>query len=380
VGTWRRRSLARGFSGLQDALRPGRPRTIASPTRVKVISVASAFPPDHERPVTRWTLAAIVATVLAALHPDAISRSSLWRLLHDIALKPHQSAYWLPSHDEHGDAKAPTLCPRYAKALASYKDGRLVMCCAATTGRQVLERTAPTTPAHPGRRERRDHEDLRHGPRVRLNSLAVATGQRAWTMGATRKTTDVVVHRTRAYHSLPRMQGDDGVMDNVHTPGSLDVCRVVARWCQGPCAPHKLQKGVQRRAFLRAPSHRHVFHCPPKHGSWLTQAAGFFGVLPRRFLARGRFLRVKDFARRLARFLQDDKARPAHPYRGTYTGEPFIRDTPFRRTRRQQRHGRACLSPRHKRFARLFSSPRPYRRQAASLVMDLRNALLVRLS
>jgi len=41
VGTWRRRSLARGVSGLQDTLRPGRPRTIASPTRVQVIAVAS---------------------------------------------------------------------------------------------------------------------------------------------------------------------------------------------------------------------------------------------------------------------------------------------------------------------------------------------------
>jgi hypothetical protein len=66
----------------------------------------------------------------------------------------------------------------------------------------------------------------------------------------------------------------------------------------------------------------------------------------------------------------------AHPYRWTYTGEPLIRDTPFSRTRRQQRHGRACFRPRPKRFERLFYSPRPYRRQAALLVMDLRNALL----
>jgi hypothetical protein len=50
----------------------------------------------------------------------------------------------------------------------------------------------------------------------------------------------------------------------------------------------------------------------------------------------------------------------AHPYRWTYTGEPLIRDTPFSRTRRQQRHGRACFRPRPKRFERLFYSPRPY--------------------
>ena len=365
VGKWRRRSLALGCSGLQDALRPGRPRTIASPTRVKVISVASAFPQDQERTVTRWTLDEIVATLLEALHTDAISRSSIWRILHDIDLKPPQSESWLKSHDEHFDAKAHTICPLEAKALESYKDGRLVICCDAKTGMQVLARTAPTTPAQPGRRERREHEDLRHGTRVLINSLAVAPGQLAWTMGATRKTTDLVVHLTRASQSLPRMQGDDGVMDNLHTHWSLDVCRVVARWCQVPFEPHKLKKGVQHRAFRSDPSHRHVLHFTPKHGSWLNQAELCFGVLPRRCLARGSFLSVKDFERRLERFLQDYNARHAHPYRWTYTGEPLRRDTPFSRTRRQQRHGRACFSPRPKRFARLFYSPRPYRRQAA---------------
>jgi hypothetical protein len=55
VGKWRRRSLALGLPGLQDALRAGRPRTIASPTRVQVIAVASALPQAQERTVTRWT-------------------------------------------------------------------------------------------------------------------------------------------------------------------------------------------------------------------------------------------------------------------------------------------------------------------------------------
>ena len=75
VGKWRRRYLALGLPGLQDAMRSGRPRTIASPTRVQVISVASALPQEQDRTVTRWTLAEIVAPLLDALHTDAISRS-----------------------------------------------------------------------------------------------------------------------------------------------------------------------------------------------------------------------------------------------------------------------------------------------------------------
>ena len=365
VGKWRRRYHDHGLSGLHDATRSGRPRTISSPTRVQVISVASELPQDQDRTVTRWTLDEIAATLLEDLHTDAISRASIWRILHDVDLKPHKSEYWLNSHDEHFDAKAHAICQLYVKALEYYQQDRLVVCCDEKTGMQVLERKAPTKPAQPGRRERREHEYIRHGTRVLINSLAVATGQLAWTIGATRKTADFVAHLKQAYQRLPRMQRYDWIMDNLNTHWSLEVCRLVARWCGVPFAPNKLQTGVQRRAFLGDPSHRHVLHFTPKHGSWLNQAELFFGVLSRRFLARGSFRSVKEFAVRLAQFLQDYNARHAHPYRWTYTGEPLVRDTPFSRTRRQQRHGRACFSPRPKRFERLFYPPRPYCRRVA---------------
>jgi len=365
VGKWRRRYHAQGLASLQDAPRPGRPKTIASPTRVQVISVASALPQDQDRSVTRWTLDEIVTALLETLGPDAISRSSIWRILEEVDLKPHKSEYWLNSHDEDFEAKAHPICQLYVGALEAYTQGRLVICCDEKSGMQVLERKAPTKPAQKGRRERREHEYIRHGTRVLINSLAVATGQIAWTLGATRKTPDFVAHLKHAYQRLPRMKRYDWVMDNLNTHWSLDVCRLVARWCGVSFEPNKLKTGPQRRAFLSDPSHRHVFHFTPKHGSWLNQAELFFGTLQRRFLARGSFTSLRDFERRLERFLKEYNTRHAHPYRWTYTGEPLVRDTPFSRTRRQQRHGRACFSPRPKRFERLFYSPRPDRRQPA---------------
>ena len=362
---WRRRYLDLGLPGLQDAVRPGRPKIIAPPTRVQVVSVASSLPQDQDRPVTRWSLDEIATALLETLGTDPISRSSIWRILQDVDLKPHKRAYWLNSHDEDFDAKAQTICQLYVNALESFKQGRLVICCDEKSGMQVLDRKAPTKPARPGQCERREHEYIRRGTRVLINSLAVGTGQIAWTIGATRKATDFVAHLKRAYQNLPRMKCYDWVMDNLNTHWSLDVCRLVARWCKIPFEPEKLKKGVQRRAFLSDPNHRHVFHFTPKHGSWLNQAELFFGVLQRRFLARGSFSSLKDFERRLERYLKDYNARHAHPYRWTYTGEPLVRDTPFSPTRRQQRHGRACFSPRPKRFERLLYSPRPYRRRAA---------------
>jgi transposase len=365
VSKWRLRYLALGLPGLQDAVRSGRPKIITPPTRVQVISMASTLPQDHDRLVTRWNLDEIVTTLLETLGTNAISRSSIWRILQEVDLKPHKSEYWLNSHDEDFEAKAQTICQLYVGALEAFEQSRVVICCDEKSGMQVLDRKAPTKPARPGQRERREHEYIRRGTRVLINSLAVATGKIAWTIGATRKAPDFVAHLKRAYQNLPRMRRYDWVMDNLNTHWSLDVCQLVARWCKVPFEPEKLKKGGQRRAFLSDPSHRHVFHFTPKHGSWLNQVELFFGVLQRRFLARGSFSSLKDFERRLERHLKDYNARHAHAYRWTYTGEPLVRDTPFSRTRRQQRHGRACFSPRPKRFEQLLYSPRLYRRQAA---------------
>jgi hypothetical protein len=133
--------------------------------------VASTFPQDQERPVTRWTWDAIATTVRDPLHPDPLSRASIGRILPDVELKPHKSAYWLHSPDEDFDAKAHPRWPLSGKALKAYEQGRLVSCCDEKTGMHVLERKAPTKPAPPGRRERREPEYLRHGPRVVPGSL-----------------------------------------------------------------------------------------------------------------------------------------------------------------------------------------------------------------
>ena len=88
-------------------------------------------------------------------------------------------------------------------------------------------------------------------------------------------------------------------------------------------------------------------------------------VLARRFLKRGDFDSAQDFETRLFDYLEIYNTHHAHPYRWTYTGQPLMRATPFSRTRRQQRQGRAWFSSRPQRFERVFYPPRPYKRAAA---------------
>ena len=332
--------------------------------RLAVMTMATRTPPTYHCPATRWSLDDLVAA-RQPYRREPMSRSSIWRLLAEADLQPHRSVYGLNSHDPDCEAKAQAICALSLNALDFLAHDRVVICTDEQTGMQMLQRQYPTPPLVPGKPEKRAHESIRHGVRAWIAAFVVATGPGVWHVGPTRTSADFAAHRTHVVTQLPAMRRDDWVVDHLHTHGSRAVCRLVAQWCAVPYRAKDLRRGVQRRAFLSDPRHRHVFHFPPKHGSWLNQVALWCSVLARRFLKRGDCESAHAFETRLADYLEVYNTHHAHPYRWTYTGQPFIRATPFSHTRRQQRQGRAWVHSRPKRFARAFSPPRPYKRAAA---------------
>jgi hypothetical protein len=332
--------------------------------RLDVMALATRKPARDHCAATRWSRDDWGAA-LAQGPTGPMSRSSIWRILDEADLKPHRSVYWLNSHDPDFEAKAHHICTLYLHALRFFEHGRVVICTDEKTGMQILQRKYPTQPIAPGQPEKREHEDMRHGVRALLASFVVATGHVVWNLGQTRTSADFATHLATVVQQLPAMQRYDWVVDNLNTHWSLEVCRLVAQGCNVPFVVKALHRGVQRRAFLSEPTHKHVFHFTPKHGSWLNQVELWFSVLARRFLKRGDFDSAHDFETRLDDYLEIYNTHHAHPYRWTYTGQPLVRATPFSRTRRQQRHGRAWFSPQPKRFERVFYPPRPYKRGAA---------------
>jgi hypothetical protein len=341
---------------------PAGPGAFPPSERIAVVCVASSKTEDHARPVSGWTLDEIAAAIIHEAHAEAISRSTVQRILAEADLKPHKSVYWLNSHDPDFEAIAKEVCGLYVQAPTFYQQGRLLLCCDEKTGMQVLGRPSPTQPPEPGKPEKREFEYIRLGTRTMITSFVVATGEVVWDLGPTRTNLDFRAHVLHVAKHFPEVERFDWVVDNLNTHMSLALCEAVASLCGLPLRPKALKTQEQRRAWLSDPEHGHVFHYLPRHGSWLNQVELWFSVLARQFLRRGDFASVEEFEGRLGRYMEAYNLERAHPYRWTYTGQPLVRGTPFSRTRRQRQRGRAWFGTRPQLYERILHPPRPYRR------------------
>jgi hypothetical protein len=295
-----------------------------------------------------------------------MSRSTVARVLAEADLKPHRTAYWLDSHAPDFAARSREICQLYLDAPRLWQAGELVVCADEKTGILIRRRKHPTLPARPGQPRRREHEYVRLGSTHLHATFCVPTGQVAYDLTRTHGGGDFAAHLRHAAAEMPRAGRYHWVLDNNRTHSTPAVCATVAELSGLALPASGLETGGQRRAWLGDPSHRHVFHFTPVHGSWLNQVELFFSVLSRKLLRRDDFASAEGFAERLAAWMAYHNRELAHPYRWTYAGTPLVRDTPFDRTLRQRKRGQAFAGGRPKFHERLFYPPRPYRKAAVA--------------
>ena len=141
---WRARFLAAGVDGLlQDATRPGRPRTARNAANVEqVVRITLEQTPPG---ATHWS----TRTLVAHLDTSASAVARIWRAH---GLKPHRVEPFKLSNDTHFIEKLEDIVGLYLDP----PERALVLCCDEKTQIQALDRTQPGLPLKRGRGKTND--------------------------------------------------------------------------------------------------------------------------------------------------------------------------------------------------------------------------------
>ncbi|WP_239313910.1 IS630 family transposase, partial [Frankia sp. Cj3] len=179
VRTWRGRFARRREAGLVDLPRSGRPRRISQAERAEVVALACPLPAETQVPLARWSCPELAAELLSRGLVDAISASSVRRILAEHPIKPWRYQSWIFARDPDFAAKAKVILDLYE---GFYQEEPLgpedrIVSIDAKPSIQARARIHPTAPPAPGRIIRVEHEYERHGALALLPALDVQTGR-----------------------------------------------------------------------------------------------------------------------------------------------------------------------------------------------------------
>ena len=316
---------------LADAPRSGAPPTFTPEQSCELLALACQKPEDVGVAITHWSHTDLAAAAVQLDIVDTISPSHVGRLLRELAIKPHQSRYWLfPQVDPVELSRSSIeISGLYLQAPTLLHQGTQVLCIDEKTGIQAIERNHSSLPTRPGHPERIEFEYQRHGTLALIAGFHVATGRVVCPrLGPTRTEEDLAqfIEELIEHYANPSLVV---LLDNLNTHKSEALVRLVAQHCcpdadlgkKGRKGPLKTMK--TRAAFLTDPAHRIRFVYTPKHCSWLNQIEIWFGILSRKVLRRGSFRSLQQLRERILAFIEHFNATMAKAFKWTYTGRPL---------------------------------------------------------
>ena len=280
---WRKRFVEEGLKGLADRKRSGRPKTFGACVIAEVTAIACELPATRNLPLSRFSAAEIAAEVVASSTTDAISASSVRRILKDAVIRPWRYRSWIFPRDPRFAEKAGVVLDLYARLFEGRELGEdeFVISTDEKTSIQARCRCHPSLPPGRARLLRVEHEYERKGALNYLAALDVHSGR---LFGRCEEKTGIA--------SFERL-----VTQLMATEPYATARRVYVVCDNG--SSHRGQASIDRTKD-KWPTVQLVH--VPVHASWLNQIEILFPIVQRKVLTPNDFLDLEEVPARIASF------------------------------------------------------------------------------
>ncbi len=262
---------------------------------------------ETKEPLSRQSLADLVRRAQTT-SGKKISRTTVWRMLHEAAIKPWQYEHWIFPRDPRFAEKAGPILDLYAGKWEGKQLGPkdYVLCMDEKTSIQARQRChEETPPKSKGKQKRKRRIEPEYKRKGALQYLAAWDVHRGIVLGRCEAKTGIKpfgrlvdqVLEQEPYHDAERLFY---VVDN----GSS----------------HRGQTSVER---MRRRDKKIILVHTPVHASWLNQVEIYFSIIQRKVLTPNDFANVDAIRLRLALYEQLSN-RPPKPFAWKFTRQDLL--------------------------------------------------------
>jgi len=266
---------------------------------VQVKALACELPATHDLPLSRWSVDELARHICQSGLVARLSHATLWRWLHEDAIRPWQHRCWIFPRDPDFALKAGRILDLYQRQWEGQglRDDEFVISTDEKTSIQARRRLHPTVPPQPGRPMKVEHEYERKGAWAYLAALDV--------------------HGPRLFGRCEDKSGIAPFDRLVAQVMSQEPYRSARRvfWIMDNGSSHRGARSVQR--LQSGYANLQVVH-GPVHASWLNQIEIYFSILQRKLLTPNDFQSLEMLAERLERFERHYEAI-AKPFEWRFT-------------------------------------------------------------
>lgn len=259
---------------------------------------------ETQEPLSRQSLGDLVRRSQTTLG-KTISRSTVWRMLHESAIKPWQHESWLFPRDPRFAEKAGPILDLYAGHWEGQPLGpkEFVLSLDEKTSIQARGRSHEEMPPEPQQRRRIEAEYDRNGA---LQYLAAWDVRRGIVLGRCEKKTGIKPFGLLVDQVLAR-------------PPYVDATRLFFVVDNG--SSHRGQTSVVR---MRERDKRIVLVHTPIHASWLNQVEIYFSIIQRKALTPNDFANLEAVRVRL--FLYEELSnRTPKPFAWKFNRQDLLK-------------------------------------------------------